>query len=389
MAELCYKHTWLENDLRRQIMANLLPENKPIWSENVLSEKYRLSRNTVRRAISALIEEGLLTRVPGSGTYVVPRVQRKHRRPVRKKPRIILQLTFPPYSERTYLSGSDSYFSDLQILLKKRGYEFQTEHIGNEDEVPEILRSGAVAGIIFEGNLPLDYFHRHIQPHPCIGLDSFLPEPICPVVMVGRYAMGERCVHHLYRNGHRRIGFLADECRTYESLEMFKGYRSAMLDLDLPVRPEWEIRWMREMIAGELNNESVCCPRDYTEYLKPVFDSPQPPTALVCFDNWRAVCTLVSLEKIGLKVPDDVSLIGSFRSREYPSYLLPRRITCFRMDTRQLWLEGLRLLFEIIDSPDCVSAKKIILNPAFVPGETVKKLLPDSVRPGLNNSPNE
>ena len=113
-------------------------------------------------------------------------------------------------------------------------------------------------------------------------------------------------------------------------------------------------------------------------------------SALVCFDNWRAVCTLVSLEKLGLKVPDDVSLIGSYRSREYPGYLLPRRITCFRMDARELWLEGLRLLFEMIDSPENVIPKNISLNPAFVPGDTVKKLLP--VRPdrlGLNNSPNE
>lgn len=375
MAEVCYKHTWLENDLRRQILSNLLPENKPIWSENVLAEKYQLSRNTVRHAVSALIREGLLTRVPGSGTYVVPRVQRKPRRSSRKKSRFILQLTFPPYSQETYQAGSDSYFSDLQILLKKRGYEYQTEHVRSEEQVPAILHSEALAGIIFSGEMSPEFFERYIKPHPCVGLDCPLPSQSCSGLNLGKYAAGEMSVRHLYRCGHRRIGFLADECRTWESLDLLKGYRSAMLDLGLPVRPEWEICWMRETVAGELGNESIYCPRDYTEYLKPVFESPEPPTALVCFDNWRAVCTLVSLEKIGLKVPEDVSLISSFSSKEYPSFLIHRRFTCFQLHNRELWQEGLRLLFEMIDFPESVIPKKICLNPSFVPGDTVKNLI--------------
>ncbi len=375
MAEVCYKHTWLENDLRRQILSNLLPENKPIWSENVLAEKYQLSRNTVRHAVSALIGEGLLTRVPGSGTYVVPRVQRKPRRSSRKKSRFILQLTFPPYSQETYLTGSETYFSDLQILLKKRGYEYQTEHVSSEDQVPAILRSGALAGIVFSGEMSPEFFERYIKPHPCVGLDCTLPSQSCCGLNLGRYAAGELSVRHLYQCGHRRIGFLTDEYRTWNSLELLKGYRSAMLDLGLPVRPEWEICWMRDTVAGELGNESIYCPRDYTEYLKPVFESAEPPTALVCFDNWRAVCTLVSLEKIGLKVPEDVSLICSYSSKEYPSFLIHRRFTCFQLHNRELWQEGTRLLFEMIDFPENVIPKNISLNPSFVPGDTVRNLI--------------
>ena len=53
-------YTLMEDDLRRQIVAGLLPESKPIWSESVLMAKYGIGRNAVRSAIADLEAEGLL-----------------------------------------------------------------------------------------------------------------------------------------------------------------------------------------------------------------------------------------------------------------------------------------------------------------------------------------
>ena len=78
-------YTWMEDELRRLIVSGLLPESKPIWSESVLMAKYGIGRNAVRAAIGNLEAEGLLKRVHGSGTFVVPQIQRKHPHSSRKR----------------------------------------------------------------------------------------------------------------------------------------------------------------------------------------------------------------------------------------------------------------------------------------------------------------
>src|SRR3546814_8698254 len=46
-------------------------------SERLLSERTGASRVTVRKAIEQLVEEGLLTRRQGSGTYVSKRIEQR------------------------------------------------------------------------------------------------------------------------------------------------------------------------------------------------------------------------------------------------------------------------------------------------------------------------
>ena len=113
---------------------------------------------------------------------------------------------------------------------------------------------------------------------------------------------------------------------------------------------------------------------DITEYLKPVLSSPEAPTAFVCYDVWRAICLKSSLELLGYQVPDDISIIANFRSDDYPFYAQKTRFTSYQLRTRELWLEGLKMLFDMIENPDMIKQKEISLIPFFVPGETVKTL---------------
>lgn len=63
----------LSDCLRRQVLAVNWPADSAIPSERELMRLTGLSRMTIRQAIDSLTREGLLTRVHGRGTYIVPK----------------------------------------------------------------------------------------------------------------------------------------------------------------------------------------------------------------------------------------------------------------------------------------------------------------------------
>jgi DNA-binding GntR family transcriptional regulator len=60
----------VERILRKEIMTGIYREGDIIPSESQMSQQYDITRTTVRRAISRLVNDGLLTQVHGKGTYV-------------------------------------------------------------------------------------------------------------------------------------------------------------------------------------------------------------------------------------------------------------------------------------------------------------------------------
>lgn len=66
----------LQQLIREAIGQDLLAQGDAIPAERDLATEYAISRITVRKAIGALVEEGLLTRRRGAGTFVTGRVEK-------------------------------------------------------------------------------------------------------------------------------------------------------------------------------------------------------------------------------------------------------------------------------------------------------------------------
>ena len=76
MGKPAFRRNQLENDLRRQIKMRSGDFDEPLATEQKLSATYQLSRNTIRKVLQKLQNEGLLIRKTGFGTYIVPPEQR-------------------------------------------------------------------------------------------------------------------------------------------------------------------------------------------------------------------------------------------------------------------------------------------------------------------------
>ena len=63
------KYNQIEEELKALILEEKIKPGEKMPSENVLSKQYGVSRQTVRKAISDLVNEGFVYAVQGSGTY--------------------------------------------------------------------------------------------------------------------------------------------------------------------------------------------------------------------------------------------------------------------------------------------------------------------------------
>lgn len=60
----------LVDEIKSQIDSGILKENDRIMTETELSDAYEVSRITVRKAISVLVDEDYLVKQQGIGTFV-------------------------------------------------------------------------------------------------------------------------------------------------------------------------------------------------------------------------------------------------------------------------------------------------------------------------------
>ena len=104
-------------------------------------------------------------------------------------------------------------------------------------------------------------------------------------------------IGHLWELGHRRIAFVTGPQGGRSSGERLAGYRAGCEAHDLPVIPEWIIA------GGGLLEDGVAA-------LTALMGLPQPPTAVLCYNDMAAIGLLAAAQAAGIRVPADLSIIG-------------------------------------------------------------------------------
>ena len=118
-----------------------------------------------------------------------------------------------------------------------------------------------------------------------------------PVIGATNWAGGIRATEHLLSLGHRRIGAITGPSRLRCSRARLDGYRSALENAGIVV----EDALIR---AGDFHPESGY---DGAEAL---LDQPVPPTAIFACSDQMALGVYESIRQRGLRVPDDISVVG-------------------------------------------------------------------------------
>jgi len=295
------KYLRLKEEIVSWIAAGRYRPGDKLPSENELSGRFGLSRQTVRQSLGELVQEGWLSREQGKGTFVA-RLTEGRRAAAGSRTVGLITTYISDYIFPSIVRGVES-------ALKDRGYRLLLSSTDNrkdrERESLETMLSQGVSGLIVEptrsaeGN-PNFGAYMALQYHgiPLLMINEQYPDLDCPCVKLDDEAGGRLATDHLLERGHRRIaGFFKTD--DLQGVHRMKGFVRAFRDRGLAVDPDDIVRYSTE--------EREERPRSA---LRELLRRPEPPTAIVCYNDELAVALLDVVREAGLRVPEDLAIVG-------------------------------------------------------------------------------
>lgn len=132
---------------------------------------------------------------------------------------------------------------------------------------------------------------------PTVVVAEPLTDPRAIVVSVDHAEAAEIAVAHLLKLGHKRIAHITGPSRALSVRERRRGFDRAMKKAGLSVPPEWVVEGLFDAASGEAA-------------ITQLFESKAKPTAVFTDNDELAFGAIRGAHRQGLKVPDDLSVVG-------------------------------------------------------------------------------
>lgn len=148
---------------------------------------------------------------------------------------------------------------------------------------------------------------------PVILLNCYSKDRSVPAVVPGDVAGGNRATELLVSRGHRRIAHITGEGWMEVSRDRLRGYREALATHDIAFDPKLVREGNWQLSSGYEATQSLMALE-------------RPPTAIFCANDKMAMGCYEALKELGLRIPEDVSVVG-FDDDELASHLFPKLTT--------------------------------------------------------------
>jgi LacI family transcriptional regulator len=165
---------------------------------------------------------------------------------------------------------------------------------------------------------------------PMVLAEFHLKDPKVSTIVLDYRTGIHAAVNHLAELGHRKIAFLAGPHKLHSAITRENDYRTAMEAAGLPIQHNWVIECdhtAKGGVAGFGQLQALVT----------------RPTAILCSNDMTAVGVLRAAYMGGLRVPDDLSVIG-LDDIDFAEFTLPplTTIRLSRFDLAQAAFEALR-----------------------------------------------
>lgn len=208
-----------------------------------------------------------------------------------------------------------------------------TSHVEEREQCIELLTQRRVDGLIVltsRTDDPLVEWLRQ-QAHPFVVLGR-VPGLDVPHVNNDNAAAAREATEHLLALGHRRIGFIGGPPDVVVSMDRLEGYKQALHDGGIPFRSEY-------VVPTDFGYEQSYEAARRLLSLE--------PTALVAIDDGVALGALAAARDAGLRVPEDVSVVGFNDSPVCPHVAPP--LTSVSIPVFEMGAAAARMLCDALD----------------------------------------
>jgi len=350
--------------------------NQQIPTEHSLMDMFNVSRTTIRRALQLLEDNQIISRTQGCGSFYIADANLE-------KAQIIPSITAKV--QKGFI-GLVNYFSldyiyteivrGIEDVLSENGYSLVLGN-SNQDESKQIevvkrMVNQGVKGLILEPSRNLLIDENNL-------ISSILDESGLPVVTT-HWAIKDKNVstvtiddeyagyiagQYLLKKGHRKIATVY-KIDVQAGHDRFIGLKRIMTEKGLSIPNHW-IKIFTEEDEQQNQNQGYSLTKDLL--LKEEGDR---PTAIFFMNDRLAVGGYKAIREMGLKIPDDISVIG-FDNHESASVVHPG-LTTFSHPKYRLGKWAARTVIDMVESESSILPMKIVFEPKMVERGSVRDL---------------
>ena len=242
------------------------------------------------------------------------------------------EIATTPFAGKLVLGAQEVALArDAVVLVVSTGYQRDVEN----REIAELLRR-QVDGILYAS-----MFHRQVElpaqlaSVPTVLVNAECATPGVPWVTPDEVAGGRDAAEVLLAAGHRRLGFINNVDDIPASAGRLEGFRT------------------RAAEAGVLPADVTVVTAETTPAggyaaATELLTSERRPTAIFCFNDRLAMGAYRAAAELGLRVPEDVSVVG-FDNQEYVADGLYPGLTTIELPHFDMGVWATENLFDQID----------------------------------------
>lgn len=242
-------------------------------------------------------------------------------------------LTWPAVPE--ILRGVAEYIEDTSYEIVLYSINFQRDH---SDVLDRILSLRMISGLlaILPGELSQHLTACFQQGLPLVMIDDQEEPGNIPWVGVDNRAGAYEATRYLLQLGHRRIAHILGPQTYYCATERYQGYCQALHEAGIEPDPAFLLHGKFETASGRQCAETLFA-----------YEKSSWPTAIFVSNDQMAYGVLEVAEQQGIRVPEDVTLIG-FDDNIFSAHMRPP-LTTIRQPFSQMGHTAIELLLTMID----------------------------------------
>jgi LacI family transcriptional regulator len=181
---------------------------------------------------------------------------------------------------------------------------------------------------------------------PMVVAEFRLDAPKTSTILLDYTTGIHAAIDHLAELGHRRIAFLAGPHKLHSAITRENDYRTAMQAAGLPIQTKWIIECdhtLKGGVAGFGQLQSLAA----------------RPTAILCSNDMTAIGVLRAAYMNGLRVPQDLSVIG-LDDIDFAEFTLPP-LTTIRLSRVELARAAFEALRQQAEKPAGIKIQREFL----------------------------